>query len=187
MRLAVQHPARLLRREANWQLTQERQEPMLIFFHTPHLSQPKPKTEPAFFNFPLNDFFKRATTDFGMTEIQTDILAVLRTQEAALLAVLETVRQAIQTMLTTQTDEALDGMKTETTDVERRLMNQVLAELGVQFTSADIFERAKKLKPGMKRDFLKRAVIRLELSGAIRKIEAGRGRRPARYQKRFFN
>ena len=122
-----------------------------------------------------------------MTEIKTDILATLRTQEAALLAVLETVRQAIQTVLAAQSPEAIAGLKTETTDAERRLMNQVLSELGVQFTSKDIFERAKKLKPGMKRDFLKRAVIRLELSGAIRKIETGRGRRPARYQKRFFN
>ena len=122
-----------------------------------------------------------------MTEIRADILAALRTQEAALLAVLETVRQAIQTVLAAQSPEAIAGLKTETTDAERRFMNQVLAELGVQFTSKDIFERAKKLKPGMKRDFLKRAVIRLELSGAIRKIETGRGRRPARYQKRFFN
>jgi hypothetical protein len=122
-----------------------------------------------------------------MTEIRADILAALRTQEAALLAVLETVRQAIQTVLSSHPREAIAGLKTETTDAERRLMNQVLAELGVQFTSKDIFERAKKLKPGMKRDFLKRAVIRLELSGAIRKIETGRGRRPARYQKRFFN
>jgi hypothetical protein len=122
-----------------------------------------------------------------MAEIRGDILAALRTQEAALLAVLETVRQAIQTVLATRSPEEIDDLKTETTDAERRLMNQVLAELGVQFTSKDIFERAKKLKPGMKRDFLKRAVIRLELSGAIRKIETGRGRRPARYQKRFFN
>jgi len=122
-----------------------------------------------------------------MAEIHTDILAALRMQEAALLGVLETVRQAIKTILSTQTNEALDRMKTESTDVERRLMNQVLAELGIQFTSADIFERTKKLKPGIKRDFLKRAIIRLELSGAIRKIEPGRGRRPARYQKRFFN
>ena len=120
-----------------------------------------------------------------MTEIQTNILAALRTQEAALLAVLETVRQAIQTVLAKHPSEAIDGL--ETTDTERRLMNQVLAELGVQFTSKDIFERAKKLKPGIKRDFLKRTLTRLELSGAIRKIETGRGRRPARYQKRFFN
>jgi hypothetical protein len=148
-------------------------------------SQPAPKTEQA--KCPLNEFCSRATNEFGMTEIRADILAALRTQEAALLAVLETVRQAIQTVLSSHPPEAIQGLKTETTDAERRLMNQVLAELGVQFTSKDIFERAKKLKPGMKRDFLKRAVIRLELSGAIRKIETGRGRRPARYQKRFFN
>ena len=33
VRLAVQHPARLLRREAGGQLSQERQEPELIVFH----------------------------------------------------------------------------------------------------------------------------------------------------------
>ena len=38
MRLAVQHPARLLRREAGGQLSQERQETVLIVFHTQHQS-----------------------------------------------------------------------------------------------------------------------------------------------------
>jgi len=33
VRLAVQHPARLFRREAGRQLSQERQEPLLFFFH----------------------------------------------------------------------------------------------------------------------------------------------------------
>ncbi len=33
VRLAVQHPTGLLRREAEGQLTEQRQEPMLIFFH----------------------------------------------------------------------------------------------------------------------------------------------------------
>ena len=33
MRLAVQHPARLLRREAGRQLTEQRQKPNLFFFH----------------------------------------------------------------------------------------------------------------------------------------------------------
>lgn len=33
VRLAVQHPARLLRRQAGGQLSQERQEPLLFFFH----------------------------------------------------------------------------------------------------------------------------------------------------------
>ena len=35
MRLAVQHPARLLRRQAGGQLSQQRQETVLIVFHTP--------------------------------------------------------------------------------------------------------------------------------------------------------
>ena len=33
VRLAIQHPARLFRREAEGQLTEQRQEPMLIVFH----------------------------------------------------------------------------------------------------------------------------------------------------------
>lgn len=122
-----------------------------------------------------------------MADIQEDILSALRTQEAALLAVLETVRQAIQTVLASRPPDSFEELKTETIATERRFMNDVLTELGVQFTSKEIFEQAKKLKPGTKRDFLKRAIIRLELSGAIRKIQAGRGKRPARFQKRFFN
>ena len=35
MRLAVQHPGRLLRREAGRQLAKQRKEPMLIVFHAP--------------------------------------------------------------------------------------------------------------------------------------------------------
>ena len=48
------------------------------------------------FYFRLNEFSNRAKTDSGMVDIQADILAALRMQEAALLGVLETVRQAIQ-------------------------------------------------------------------------------------------
>ena len=45
MRLAVQHPARLLRREAGGQLAEQRQEPVLIVFHTQDQSAPAPKSE----------------------------------------------------------------------------------------------------------------------------------------------
>ena len=45
VRLAVQQPARLLRREAGGQLPQEGQEPMLIVFHTQHQSQPANENE----------------------------------------------------------------------------------------------------------------------------------------------
>jgi hypothetical protein len=40
------------------------------------------------FCFRLNEFSNRAKNDFGMADIQTDILAALRMQEAALLGVL---------------------------------------------------------------------------------------------------
>jgi hypothetical protein len=122
-----------------------------------------------------------------MTDRQTDILAVLRMQEAALLGVLETVRQAIKTVQLTQPADAGDEAKPGSAEAERRLMNQVLTGLDIQFTSAQMFEQAKKLKPGFKRDTLKHALRRLELSGAIRKIQNGRGMRPASYQKRFYN
>ena len=39
MRLAVQHPASLLRRQADRQLAQKGQKPMLIFFHSTNQSQ----------------------------------------------------------------------------------------------------------------------------------------------------
>jgi hypothetical protein len=43
MRLAVQHPTGLLRRETEGQLAEQRQEPRLIFFHTQDQSPPRPK------------------------------------------------------------------------------------------------------------------------------------------------
>jgi len=45
VRLAVQQPAGLLRREADWQLAQEGQKPVLIFFHTQHRSRIAPESE----------------------------------------------------------------------------------------------------------------------------------------------
>ena len=40
MRLTVQHPARLLRRQAGGQLAEQRQEPMMIVFHIHKTSHP---------------------------------------------------------------------------------------------------------------------------------------------------
>jgi hypothetical protein len=48
MRLAVKHPPGLLCREAGGQLPQERQKPLLIFFHLQHQSQPTSKSEQIF-------------------------------------------------------------------------------------------------------------------------------------------
>ena len=45
MRLAVQHPARLFCREAGGQLSQQRQETVLIVFHTQYQSAAAPKSE----------------------------------------------------------------------------------------------------------------------------------------------
>ncbi len=49
VRLAVQHPARLFRREAGGQLPQERQETVLIFFHSQNQSPPAPENEQRFY------------------------------------------------------------------------------------------------------------------------------------------
>ena len=54
VRLAVQHPARLFRRKAGGQLSQERQEPCLFFFHTmPVRARTKKRTAifPKLFKF----------------------------------------------------------------------------------------------------------------------------------------
>ena len=117
-----------------------------------------------------------------MTDSRDEILGVLRRQEAALLAVLETVRQAINAI-----QPAASRFTPQTTGEEGRLMNLVLAGLGQQFTSAEIFETAKKIRPGFKRTSLKRAIGWMQSAGVILKIEDGRGRRPARYEKRSYN
>ena len=49
MRLAVQHPARLFRREAQRQLTEQRQKPILIVFHLQDQSVRTAKTEQIYF------------------------------------------------------------------------------------------------------------------------------------------
>ena len=117
-----------------------------------------------------------------MTDNSDEILAVLRKQEAALLGLLQTVRQAINTI-----QPGAARFTPRTTGEEGRLMNQVLAGLGQQFTSAEIFETAKQIRPGFKRTSLKRAIGSLQSAGVILKIEEGRGRRPARYEKRPYN
>jgi len=120
-----------------------------------------------------------------MTDISAEILAVLRTQETALLAMLETVRQAIEKIQPGGQPRQLQFP--QATNEEGRFMNLVLAGLGMQFTTAEIFEQAKKLRPGFKRDSVKRALTRLQMAGVIKKIEDGRGRHPARFERRFFH
>jgi hypothetical protein len=121
-------------------------------------------------------------------EIRTDDLETLKKQEAELIANLEFVQLAIRAIIAVQPVEARGGAKhipPESNDGTSGFMNQVLAELGIQFTSVDIFEKAKKLKPNFDRKLLEKAVNRLQRTGAIHKIEAGRGWRPARFQKSF--
>lgn len=130
----------------------------------------------------LNEFFNRARIGSGMTDSRDDILTVLRKQEAALLALLEAVRQAIH-----KVQPGTASLPPLQPGEEGLLMNQVLAGLGTQFTSAEIFETAKRIKPGFKRTSLERAIGWLQKSGVILKIEEGRGRRPARYEKRTYN
>jgi hypothetical protein len=121
-----------------------------------------------------------------MVKNHTNKLIALQRQKAELLATVETVRLTIQAIISVLPPEPWSAKQfQESPDEADRFMNQVLAELGVQFTTVDIFEQAKKLKPGLERAELKRAVNRLQWTGMIQKIEAGRGRHPARYQKRI--
>jgi hypothetical protein len=72
---------------------------------------------------------------------------------------------------------------TESDDDTGSFMNQVLAELGAQFTSVDIFAKARQLNPDFNRVVLEKAVNKLQRTGAIQKIQRGRGLNPARFQK----
>lgn len=123
-----------------------------------------------------------------MADKRTENLAELQKQEAKLLAELEEVRLAIQILLKKLPAEARGGTKlkpAEPADTAGDFMNEVLAELGIRFTSVDIFEKAKQMHPGFDRVLLEKGMNRLQRAGSIRKIEAGRGWRPARYQKTF--
>jgi hypothetical protein len=125
-----------------------------------------------------------------MTETQADILAVLQKQEAVLFAALAAVRKAIQAIQSPQPAET--GRERNrglpvSTDALAQLMERVLAELGPQFTSADIFEQARKLNPDLDRAAIKPAVKRLQRKGAIPKLGDRHGWRPARFQKPFLN
>jgi hypothetical protein len=115
-------------------------------------------------------------------------LAALQQQEAELSAELETVRKAIRELCFAQPVGAGD-MKLERPpeldDSVSRFLNQVLDGLGVQFTSAELFETAKKMKPHCDRRSLLKAMHRLQRAGIIQKIEAGRGWHPARFEKVF--
>ena len=117
-----------------------------------------------------------------MTNGRDEILAVLQQQEATLLALLEAIRQSIHKI---QSGEFKSPPPT--IGEESRLMSHVLKALGHQFTSAEIYETAKRIKPGFKRDSLKRAIDWLQSAGVILKIEDGRGRRPARFEKQPYN
>jgi len=120
-----------------------------------------------------------------MIEIRTDELAALQKQEAELIAKLDDVRLAIQAVVSLLPAKSRRATKRPESSEVSRFMDQVLAELGIQFTSVDIFEAAKKKQPDFDRKLFGRAVNWLQRTGAIQKIEAGRGWRPARFQKRI--
>ena len=76
VRLAVQHPARLLRREAGGQLPQERQEPLLIFFHR-NTSRPRAQNRTA----ENNCTQERQTLGFS-GQAMDDLIKLVRTYRA---------------------------------------------------------------------------------------------------------
>jgi hypothetical protein len=120
-----------------------------------------------------------------MIEIRTDELAALQRQEAELVAKLDDVRLAIQAITPTLPFKSRSAKRWLGSSDVGRFMNRVLAELDIQFTSVDIFETAKKMQPDFDRKVFGRAVNWLQRTGAIQKIESGRGWRPARFQKRI--
>ena len=123
-----------------------------------------------------------------MAKTVTDNLAALREAETELTAELEAVRQGIQAALKKLPAEVRESMQPEATEAEddsSRFMQRVLAELGAQFSAADIFQKARQLQPDLNRLALEKAVGKLQRSGAILKIQRGRGIQPARFQKAF--
>ncbi len=122
----------------------------------------------------------------GMEKTQQEILVTLRKQEAALLAVLDTVRQAIRAI---QPGDGGYWIKFQPvgTDAESQWVSKVLAEIGPQFTSVEAFEKARKIKPKLQRTAIQRALNRLIYTGAVKKIQDGRGPRPELYEKCIYN
>ena len=123
-----------------------------------------------------------------MAKKVADNLAALQEAESELMAELEAVRQGIQAALKKLPAEVRESMQPEATEAEddsSRFMQRVLAELGAQFSSADIFQKARQLQPDLNRLALEKAVGKLQRSGAIQKIQRGRGIHPARFQKAF--
>ena len=121
-----------------------------------------------------------------MMKIRTHNLAVLQQQEAELVATLDAVRKAIKNILSKMPAEARGGAKFKSTapaDVIGSFMAEVLDGLAVQFSSVEVFERAKQMQPDFDRAVLERAMNKLQRTGAIKKIQAGRGWHPARFQK----
>lgn len=118
-------------------------------------------------------------------EIRTDELAALQKQEADLAAKLAAVREEIRGIVSMLPINSRRAKRNLASNEVGQFMNQVLAELSIQFTSVDIFETAKKMQPNFDRKLFGRAVNWLQSTGAIQKIEAGSGWRPARFQKRI--
>ena len=118
-------------------------------------------------------------------EIRTEELATLQKQEAELVAKLAAVRQEIRGIVSMLPINSRSAKRNLASSEVGQFMNQVLAELGIQFTSVDIFETAKKMQPDFDRKVFGKAVNWLQRTGAIYKIESGRGWRPARFQKRI--
>jgi hypothetical protein len=119
-----------------------------------------------------------------MARVRKTSLAALQREEASLFAKLEAVRKKIREKYFAEA-AAAEEKPPEADDFTAPVMIQVLAALGVQFTAAEIFATAKKMKPDCDRHSLLKAMNRLQRTGIIQKIEAGRGGHPARFEKVF--
>lgn len=119
-----------------------------------------------------------------MARVRKDSLATLQRREAILFAKLAVVRKKIRETYVAESAAARAKLP-EADDVTAPVMIQVLAALGGQFTAAEIFATAKKMKPDCDRRSLLKAMNRLQRAGMIQKITAGRNGHPARFEKVF--
>ena len=120
-----------------------------------------------------------------MAGTQSDILAALHKQEAALISELAVVRKAIRSVLAKRHRrlKARTHHPQEPNDPDVRFLEGVLAELGPKFTCVDIFEKAKERNPTFPAAAIRRGVNKLRRTGAIQRVEKGHGWHPPLFQR----
>jgi RNA polymerase sigma factor (sigma-70 family) len=121
MRLAIEHPASLLPRETGGQLTQERQKPLLILFHTQDQSQPALKANRT------RKFLvaMRKRDDLGSERPMDDLIKLVRTYRLTA-GLAERIRLAEEIFRLIEPDLRLFVFSSITHDAAKDALQEVL-------------------------------------------------------------